>query len=164
MTLGWWHIGRTCKFFAVARIDDKIKMIRVAGVKQMSGFRRQMKFRWRTWILSRRAVIRKLAGRRTIERRFVSPAGPRGGGRRNAPARTSNPTMQFIINPAKQPPAFKLIRGEAKTRQHDHENQAIPELQPPLDGFGDHCLGNIRTFNIQRRTLNFTNRARCKAT
>jgi hypothetical protein len=36
--------------------------------------------------------------------------------------------MQFIINATEQPTAFKLIRREAETRQHDDENQAIPEL------------------------------------
>jgi hypothetical protein len=28
-----------------------------------------------------------------------------------------------------------LIGGKAEAREHDHENQAIPDLQPPLDGF-----------------------------
>ena len=45
------------------------------------------------------------------------------------------PPMQFIFNATELPPAFKLIRREAEARQHDHENQAIPDLQPPLDGF-----------------------------
>jgi hypothetical protein len=47
----------------------------------------------------------------------------------------SNPPMQFIVNATEQPPAFQLIRGEAEAREHDHENQAIPDLQPPFDGF-----------------------------
>jgi hypothetical protein len=46
----------------------------------------------------------------------------------------SNPTMQFIINATEQPPAFQLIRGDAETCEHDHENKAIPDLQPPSDG------------------------------
>ncbi len=44
-------------------------------------------------------------------------------------------TIQFIINATKQTSALKLIRREAEARQHDHENQAMPDLQPPLDGF-----------------------------
>jgi hypothetical protein len=31
--------------------------------------------------------------------------------------------------------ARKLIRREAKSREHDDENQTIPDLQTPLDGF-----------------------------
>jgi hypothetical protein len=42
--------------------------------------------------------------------------------------------MQFVINPAKLAIAFKVIRSEAEARQHDHEDEAIPDLQPPLDG------------------------------
>ena len=45
--------------------------------------------------------------------------------------------MQFIINPAELTVALQLIRREAKARQHDHEDEAIPKLQPPLDGFED---------------------------
>ncbi len=43
--------------------------------------------------------------------------------------------MQFIVNPAKLPPALQLICREAEARQHDHENEAIPDLQTPFDGF-----------------------------
>ena len=47
----------------------------------------------------------------------------------------SSRRLQFIVNPAHLPAAFELIRRETETRQHDHQNEAIPELQSPLDGF-----------------------------
>jgi hypothetical protein len=59
--------------------------------------------------------------------------------------------LQLVINPAHLPAPFELIRGEPKAREHDHQNEAIPELQPPLDGLGDH-FG--KTFNIQHSTPN----------
>ncbi|MEJ0091773.1 MAG: hypothetical protein WDM80_18740 [Limisphaerales bacterium] len=43
--------------------------------------------------------------------------------------------MQFIINAAERTATLQLIRRETKAREHNHENQAIPELQAPLDGF-----------------------------
>jgi hypothetical protein len=43
--------------------------------------------------------------------------------------------MQFVVNPAELPVALKVIRGETEARQHNHEDEAIPDLQPPLDGF-----------------------------
>jgi hypothetical protein len=46
-----------------------------------------------------------------------------------------NPSMQLIINAAELAITLQLIRGETEARQHDDENQPIPELQPPLDGF-----------------------------
>jgi hypothetical protein len=43
--------------------------------------------------------------------------------------------MHFIINATEQPPALELIRREAEARQHDYEDEAIPDLQSPFDGF-----------------------------
>ncbi len=42
--------------------------------------------------------------------------------------------MQFIIYPTQLPSAFKLVCRETKSRQHEHKNQTIPDLQPPFDG------------------------------
>ena len=52
----------------------------------------------------------------------------------------TDPALQFIINPAHLPPPFELIGRESKARKHDHENQAIPDLQPPFDGFENHTI------------------------
>jgi hypothetical protein len=52
--------------------------------------------------------------------------------------RTSQNTdalVNFVVNLAELPVALKLIGRETKPRQHDHQNQAIPKLQTPLDGF-----------------------------
>lgn len=60
------------------------------------------------------------------------------GARRRAmkvASQNSDPLVQLIINPSKLPATLHLICRDAKSRQHHHENQAIPELQPPLDGF-----------------------------
>src|SRR5664279_4975114 len=48
------------------------------------------------------------------------------------------PVLQFVVRVAKHFVTFQLIRGEPQTHQHAHENETIPELQPPLDGFEDH--------------------------
>jgi hypothetical protein len=53
----------------------------------------------------------------------------------------SNSAMQFVVNPAHLPSSFKLIRCEPKPREHDHEDEAIPDLQPPLDRFENHFWG-----------------------
>jgi hypothetical protein len=45
--------------------------------------------------------------------------------------------VQFIINPAHLPAPFESIRRESKTHEHGHQNEAVPDLQPPLDGFED---------------------------
>ncbi len=93
-----------------------------------------MKFFRRTLILAGRSVFGKMAGRRTVKGLSISFR----SARRRTMKRTgqnSNAPMQFVINATEQPPAFKLIRREAEARQHDDENQAIPDLQPPLDGF-----------------------------
>jgi len=81
----------------------------------------------------RAAVLGKLAGRRAVKRafsfiRFVWWRMAQRIGQ------DSNPAMQFIVNPAKQPSTLKLICGKTKSRQHNHKDEAIPELQPPLDG------------------------------
>ncbi len=47
----------------------------------------------------------------------------------------ANAAMQLIINLAELAVALQLIRGDAEAREHDNENQAIPDLQTPLDGF-----------------------------
>jgi hypothetical protein len=46
-----------------------------------------------------------------------------------------NALMQLIVQMPELAVALELIRGETKTCQHDDENQAIPDLQAPLDGF-----------------------------
>src|ERR1035438_6976731 len=81
-----------------------------------------------------------MARRRTVEWRFISLR-PAGWRTMQCAFQNFNPTMQFTINAPEQPRALKLIRRDAETRQHEHENQAIPELQPPLDGFWNHKVG-----------------------
>jgi hypothetical protein len=49
----------------------------------------------------------------------------------------SNALMQLIVQMPELPVALKLIRRQTKSRQHTDENQTIPDLQPPLDGFED---------------------------
>ena len=48
--------------------------------------------------------------------------------------------MDSIVNPAELPAARQLIRAAAKPDQHGDQDQAVPELQPPFDGFQDHLL------------------------
>jgi len=67
----------------------------------------------------RRAVVGKLAGRRTVKRLFARNRAA-GRGTTQRIGQQTNPAMQFVINASKLSPAFKLIRREAKTGQHDH--------------------------------------------
>ena len=95
-----------------------------------------MKF-WQWSVLlryRRRAVIRKLARRRSVKRLFTGIWRARW---RTVECIGQNPNaaMQFIVNASEQPSALELIGGKAEARQHDHENQAIPDLQTPFDGF-----------------------------
>ena len=110
----------------------------------------QMEFRQWTPILSRRTVGWKRTARRTVKR-LVARVRPTRGRTMQRISQDTNPTVQLIVNLPKLPVALKLIRREAKSRQHDHEDEAIPELQPPLDGFEKFHLG---TTNIQHRTSN----------
>ena len=50
-------------------------------------------------------------------------------------SQNTNPAMQFVVNLAELAVALQLIRGDTETGEHDDENQAIPNLQSPLDGF-----------------------------
>ncbi len=95
---------------------------------------REMKFSWRTQNWSRRAVVGKLAGRRTVKWVFIAI---RTVWRRTTEriGKNTSPVIQFPVNLVEQPSALQLIRRETKSRQHSHENQAIPDLQPPFDGF-----------------------------
>jgi hypothetical protein len=68
------------------------------------------------------------------------------------PAKGYHAALQFIINLAHLPTPFELVGGEAKAREHDHQDEAVPDLQTPADGFEDHLSGNIQhpTSNIER--------------
>jgi len=136
--------------YIASRGDDEIKTIWCACIKQTGGLRRQMKFQRPARILSRWPVVWKLTWWRAVKTLSVSfqPAWWR---RTKRIGQYSNPTMQFIINATDQSSAFQLIRRETEARQHDHEDEAIPDLQPPFDGFGNHDDGNIQhsTFNAQ---------------
>jgi hypothetical protein len=134
-----WHVAGTGYLFAVTRFDDEIKTVRVIGVKQAGRLRRQTELKRRARILSRHPVVRKLAGRRAIKWRPASFRPTRRSAKRLD--KNIEPVMQFIINAAERSPALQLIRRKAEARQHDHENEAIPDLQPPLDGFGNHGWG-----------------------
>ncbi len=50
-------------------------------------------------------------------------------------SQNANPPVKFVVYLTELAVALQLIRRETKTRQHNDENQAIPELQTPLDGF-----------------------------
>ena len=109
--------------------------MRIAAIKKMRGFRWQMKFR--PWTISLewwRAIFRHLFGRRAIKRLLfrILPTWRRAVQR--ICQNTKSP-VQLIINLAELAVAFQLICGYAKTGEHDDENQAIPDLQTPLDGF-----------------------------
>ena len=43
----------------------------------------------------------------------------------------------LVVNLAELAVAIQLIRGDAEACEHNDENQAIPDLQSPLDGFED---------------------------
>ncbi len=43
--------------------------------------------------------------------------------------------LQLCVNKAHLPIVFQLISRDSKSRENQHENQAIPDLQPPFDGF-----------------------------
>jgi len=51
--------------------------------------------------------------------------------------------MQFIVDPSKLAIALQLVGGETETGQHYHENQTVPELQTPLDGFEEFHAGQL---------------------
>jgi hypothetical protein len=59
--------------------------------------------------------------------------------------------MQLIVNAPQHTSAFQLKRRDAKSHQHGHENEPIPDLQTPADGFENHDWGNIQhsTSNIE---------------
>jgi hypothetical protein len=63
----------------------------------------------------------------------------------------SKSQVQFAVNPTHLPSVFQLIRRETEARQHNNQDEAIPDLQPPFDGFGDH---GWETSNIEHRTSN----------
>jgi hypothetical protein len=46
--------------------------------------------------------------------------------------------MQLIVNAPQHTSAFQLKRRDAKSHQHGHENEPIPDLQTPADGFENH--------------------------
>jgi hypothetical protein len=47
---------------------------------------------------------------------------------------------EFVVNAPELPSALELKRGHAKPSEHDHENEAVPDLQSPLDGFENHSM------------------------
>jgi hypothetical protein len=45
--------------------------------------------------------------------------------------------VQIIVDAAELSAAVELVGGQAKAGQHGHENEAVPDLQLPANGFGD---------------------------
>ena len=135
---------------AIKVLDRIIKTIRVVGIKKMCVFRWQIEYKHMTHGLSRPLAVGKLAGWRTMKRRLTRVRIKRRRTMKRI-GQNSCPTIQFIIYPAHLPAPFKLIRGEPKAREHDHQDEAVPDLQPPLDGFENHFWG---TSNIQHPTSN----------
>ena len=90
---------------------------------------------------SRLARWLELLRRRTVELALPWPTTARRRAQRTHECIPS--TMQFIINAAQQPSALQLIRGDTESDQHRDKDEAVPELQPPFDGFEDHFSGNI---------------------
>src|ERR1017187_3810083 len=131
--LCFWIVVRMCNFRVVllnGHFDFEIKIVWVVGSKKMSIFQWQMKSRSWSAQLRRRAIVCKPAGRRTVKRLCIRPARRRTT---QCVRQNTDSAMQFVVNAAKLAVALKLIRRETKTRQHDHENQSIPDLQPEFD-------------------------------
>jgi hypothetical protein len=63
-------------------------------------------------------------------------------------------TLQFFVNAPELPSALELIRREPKSREHHHEDEAIPDLQSPADGFEDHARFSKKRRNNQQPTSN----------
>ncbi len=106
--------------------------MRIVAAEEISIFRSQVKNVWRMIFLQcrRKLIVRQLIWRRLVEwlifaaRRMMQCS-----------AKNIRAPIQFVINATKNLAAFELKRGETKTREHEHEDQAIPDLQPPFDGF-----------------------------
>ena len=106
--------------------------MRIIAAKKIFIFRSQMKSARRVIFLqhSRKLAVWQLIWRRVIHRQiFVTRRMMQRGGKNvRAP-------VQFVINPAKHLAALKLKRRETEAGEHANQNQAIPKLQAPLDGF-----------------------------
>jgi hypothetical protein len=108
--------------------------MRIAAIKEMGVFRRQLKF-WQSIALSLgRSIIGKLALGQAVHARLAKVRFAWRWTMERIGQNADSP-VQFIVNLTKLPGALKLIGRETKPRQHDHENQPIPKLQTPLDGF-----------------------------
>jgi len=126
----WRLVCRFCDFIVLIseRNYFEIKIMRIIAAKKNFVFWPQMKGVWRTVFLQHwwELILRQLVGWWSV---FAAwRVMQRGAENICAP-------IQFVINPAKDLPSFELKRREAKTRQHNDKNQAIPKLQPPFDGF-----------------------------
>src|SRR5262249_26344300 len=49
-------------------------------------------------------------------------------------------TGEIAVNPPQRAPALPVKRRHPQARQHCQQDEAIPELQPPLDGVEDHSM------------------------
>ena len=147
-------------------------MIGVAGVKERSELRREVeRQRLARLAVAGKIVVRKIivagkiAWRRFIVRRAIgiqlvigwawSPraSGLIGGRAARAGAvqdlsNRADAAVDAVVHATELAVAFQLIRRAAKAREHDDENQPIPELQAPLDG-----VENFHWGNIQRSTF-----------
>jgi hypothetical protein len=46
---------------------------------------------------------------------------------------------KLAIDASQHAPTLQLECSDAKTNQDGHEDEAVPDLQPPFDGFEDHA-------------------------
>ena len=108
--------------------------VHVIRVKQPGVLRREMKRR-RTPLKLGRPIIGKLVLRRWPVAELITAIALSRRRTMQIIRENSDALVQLVVEMAELPAALQLIRRAAKARQHDDENQAIPKLQPPLDGF-----------------------------
>jgi hypothetical protein len=144
------NIRRMRELLSIARPDHVVKAIRACCIEKSSEAGRKLKIRQplgqTSEFLARSAIasIRKrtLAFRLSVQwiGAFKTRCSVTWTTRRDIDCihQAVDTAVQIIVDPAKLPSGFQAKRGKPKSRQHGHQDQAVPNLQSPAYGFENH--------------------------
>jgi hypothetical protein len=114
--------------------SDEIKIVGIICIEKVRSLGRQMKSLCGTMILIWRTLGKffhagPVKRRPVLVRRMRVWTGYVGN--------EIKATLQPFIYTAKLAAALQLVCGDAESGQHNHEDEAVPDLQAPADGVKD---------------------------
>src|ERR1041385_5942217 len=88
--------------------------------------------------LERSAFVAGPRNRRSIARREKAGSSIWRSRQAQGVAQLTHAALEFLIDAPKLSSTLQFISGQAEPCQYAHEDEAVPDLQPPADGFEEH--------------------------